>query len=49
MHFVPASEIEHKKGSAGQDVPDYCRNCNQPFMEHANGVCPSPEKAVSNG
>jgi hypothetical protein len=37
------SEIEHAKGRAGIDVPDYCLNCGQPFMEHTNGVCPTTE------
>jgi hypothetical protein len=39
-HFEPVDQREHKKGDEGQDVPDYCKNCNQPFMAHTNGVCP---------
>jgi hypothetical protein len=39
-HFVPVDEKEHQKGAAGQDVPDYCRSCHQPFMAHNNGECP---------
>jgi len=39
-HFSPASNAAHERGNAGYDVPDYCRNCGQPFMAHANGACP---------
>lgn len=39
-HFVPQSNEEHRKGNLGHDVPDYCLNCNQPFMGHTNGECP---------
>lgn len=39
-YFSPANETEHKKANCGYDVPDYCRNCWHPFMEHVNGKCP---------
>lgn len=38
-YFRPESEAEHKRGSRGEDVADYCANCRQPYMDHRNGVC----------
>lgn len=38
-YFSPINQKEHEKGKAGQDVPDYCKNCNQSFMVHTNGKC----------
>lgn len=43
-HFTPADEDEHRRASAGVDVPDYCANCHQPFMSHYNGRCPKDEE-----
>lgn len=40
-YFEPADLKEHARGNSGADVPDYCRNCWRPFMEHTNGVCPT--------
>lgn len=39
-YFAPVSVAEHAKGTAGHDVPDYCRYCGHPFMDHTNGACP---------
>lgn len=39
-HFQPRDKDEHEKGNQGRDVPDYCRNCDQPFMAHENSKCP---------
>ncbi len=39
-YFYPVDWKEHGKGAAGRDVPDYCINCWQPFMDHVNGHCP---------
>lgn len=38
-HFAPANEKEHERANRGLDVPDYCRYCGHPFMEHTNGRC----------
>jgi hypothetical protein len=40
MSFIPVSQREHEKGNRGIDVADYCQNCERPFMQHSNGVCP---------
>ena len=51
-YFVPDDKDEHEKGNRGHDVPDYCRNCGWPFMEHTNGKCPEEkvnEERKDNG
>jgi hypothetical protein len=48
-YFVPVDESEHRKGNAGHDVPDYCRNCRQPFMAHTNGECPKQASTIPSG
>jgi hypothetical protein len=40
-YFAPSNLAEHDRGANGADVPDYCRNCGCPFMEHNNSVCPA--------
>ena len=42
-YFVADDPKEHAKGNAGENVPDYCRNCREPFMNHKNGRCPESE------
>lgn len=45
-HFVPRDEREHSKANAGYSgVPDYCMDCDRPFMDHYNGRCPSDVEA----
>lgn len=39
--FHPADAEEHERGNAGEEVPDYCIHCRQPFEAHNNGKCPS--------
>ncbi len=34
---------EHAQANAGLDVPDRCRYCGYPFMDHTNGKCPEPK------
>lgn len=43
-YFEPQSEAEHRRGNLGYDVPDYCANCNRPYMEHHNGECPAEDE-----
>lgn len=40
-YFRPANDREHTKALDGADVPDWCSNCDQPFMAHENGRCPA--------
>lgn len=40
QHFEAADGREHERACNGRDVPDYCANCNAPFMSHHNGRCP---------
>ncbi len=42
-HFAPMFEKEHAQANAGMDVPDRCRYCGYPFMDHTNGKCPEPK------
>lgn len=42
-HFAPRDPAEHELGNRGEDVPDYCRHCGHPFMEHVNSRCPGNE------
>lgn len=39
-YFEPVDPIEYEKGNQGYDVPDYCINCGNAFMDHKNGKCP---------
>ena len=42
-YFVPADQNEHAQACRNASVPDYCRNCGNPFMDHWNGRCPEPK------
>lgn len=39
-HFRPQDVDEHRRGDAGEEVPDLCANCGRPFLAHTNGRCP---------
>ncbi len=49
-HFAPMSPSEHARANAEYDVPDRCRYCGYPFMDHNNGKCPDldAEEAAQN-
>jgi len=40
MNFVPTNEHQHALANAGQEVPDWCKNCGYDFALHTNGRCP---------
>lgn len=40
-YFKPKDKEEHERGNEGEDVPDYCKNCGSPFLDHINGKCPT--------
>lgn len=43
--FRPADDYEHARANRGHDVPDYCKYCRRPHLEHTNGQCPpSPDE-----
>ena len=42
--FEPRDQQEHERGNRGEEVPDYCAKCGNPFMEHYNGQCPKNEE-----
>lgn len=43
-HFEPRDQKEHERANRDRDVPDYCKNCEHPFMDHYNGQCPQDEE-----
>ncbi len=43
-HFAPMFPQEHAMANAGLDVPDRCRYCGYPFMDHENGKCPERDE-----
>jgi hypothetical protein len=38
--FRPVDKKENERQQRGADVPNYCRECGLPFIEHKNGRCP---------